>query len=326
MQDQYGRTINYLRLSIIDRCNLRCFYCAPVQDLIKVPAGEILRYEELLRLAALGIKLGLRKIRVTGGEPLIRVGVEDFLAELAALPGLQEVTLTTNGILLAAKAAALRRAGLRRLNISLDSLQPRRFAQITGKDAWVQVWEGIETALAVGFAPVKINCVVLRGLNDDELLDFARLTFAWPLEIRFIEFMPIGSRSTWQANRFLPMLEIKERLASLGPLQPLPLEAASGPAERFRYPGAQGTLGFISPISQHFCHQCNRLRLTATGRLRPCLFSDTEIDLKGPLRSGASDRELTGLFRQALRQKPRRHQVNLDRDSGCQRQMVSIGG
>lgn len=326
MEDGFGRQINYLRLSIIDRCNLRCFYCAPVQEMLKVPAGEILRYEELLQVAAIGVALGLTKIRVTGGEPLIRAGVEDFLTALAATPGLAEVTLTTNGVLLPRKASALWAAGLRRLNISLDSLQPRRFAQITGSDSWHQVWEGIDIALSLGFAPLKLNCVVLRGVNDDEVVDFARLTWTLPLEVRFIEFMPIGRGSTWQAARFVPVAEIKERLAPLGPWEPLPATAHDGPAERYRHPGARGTIGFISPLSQHFCHSCNRLRLTATGQLRPCLLNDLEIDLKGPLRAGADPETIQNLFRQAIRNKPGHHHLGQVHDPGCRRRMISIGG
>lgn len=326
MEDSFGRRITYLRLSIIDRCNLRCFYCAPVQELVKVLAGEILRYEELLRLAALGAELGLTKIRVTGGEPLIRAGVEDFLTALAAIPGLTEVTLTTNGLLLARKATALWRAGIRRLNISLDTLQPQRFARITGSDGWHQVWEGIETALALGFAPVKLNCVVLRGINDDEVVDFARLTWEYPLEIRFIEFMPVGRGSTWRQELFVPVRELREKLTALGPWEPLPAGVNAGPAERYRFLGARGVLGFISPVSRHFCSRCNRLRLTATGQLRPCLFSDSEIDLKGPLRQGAGPEILRDLFLQALLLKPRQHQLDYLPAAGGARQMISIGG
>lgn len=326
MQDFYRRQITYLRLSITDRCNLRCFYCAPVQEMIKLQHPDILRYEELLRLGRLGVQAGLTKIRVTGGEPLVRLGVESFLADLKALPGIQEICLTTNGVLLAEKAAGLWQAGLRRLNISLDSLRPERFARITGSDRLAQVWDGINAAAAVGFHPIKINCVVLRGLNDDELLDFARLSIDRPWQIRFLEFMPIGSSSKWRQDYYLPVARMQERLRHYRELQELPPELNAGPAQRFRFPGAQGEIGFISPISQHFCQDCNRLRLTADGRLRPCLFGDQELDIKGLLRRGADANTLLAAFRQAILMKPARHQLNQDTASPCARSMSTIGG
>jgi GTP 3',8-cyclase len=324
--DDHCRQITYLRLSITDRCNLRCFYCAPVQEMVKLQHADILRYEELLHLARLGVQAGMTKIRVTGGEPLIRLGVESFLASLKALPGLQEICLTTNGVLLAEKAAGLWQAGLRRLNISLDSLDPERYARITGSDRLDRVWEGIHTATAMGFAPIKINCVVLRGLNDDELLDFARLSLEHPWHIRFLEFMPIGRSSRWRADYFLSVAEMRSRLQQHGPLEELPPAVNAGPAQRYRYPGAPGEIGFISPLSQHFCQDCNRLRLTADGRLRPCLFGDEEVDLKGPLRTGADDAALLELFHQAILRKPARHHLNQDLASPCARSMSSIGG
>ena len=326
MQDVFSRQITYLRLSITDRCNLRCFYCDPVRDLVKLQHPDILRYEELLRLARLGVQAGMTKIRVTGGEPLVRLGVEDFLAALKSLPGLQEICLTTNGVLLAEKAAGLWQAGLRRLNISLDTLRPERYARITGSDRLAQVWQGIHTVEAAGFAPIKINCVVLRGINDDELLDFARLSIDNPWHIRFLEFMPIGRSSQWREEYYLPVAQMQERLRQFSPLEELPTEVNAGPAQRFRFPEAKGELGFISPMSQHFCQDCNRLRLTADGRLRPCLFGDEEIDIKGQLRRGAADAELLELFHQAIAMKPARHHLNQDFCSPCARSMASIGG
>ncbi len=239
---------------------------------------------------------------------------------------MQEICLTTNGVLLAEKAAALWQAGLRRLNISLDSLNPERFARITGSDRLDQVWEGIQTAEAMGFTPIKINCVVLRGINDDELLDFARLSLEHPWHIRFLEFMPIGRSSRWRADYYLPVAEMRARLQQQGPLEELPAGVNAGPAQRYRYPNAKGEIGFISPISQHFCQDCNRLRLTADGRLRPCLFGDEEVDLKGPLRTGAEDAALLELFHQAILRKPARHHLNQDLASPCARSMASIGG
>ena len=326
MQDDFHRQITYLRLSITDRCNLRCFYCSPVQDLVKLQHRDILRYEELLGLARLGVQAGLSKIRVTGGEPLIRLGVESFLAALKALPGVEEICLTTNGVLLAEKAQALWQAGLRRLNISLDSRDRQRFARLTGRDRLEQVWEGIQTAAALGFDPIKINCVILRGVNDDELLDFARLSMEQPWQIRFLEFMPIGRSSRWQTDYFLPVAEMRQRLERYGPLEELPSASNAGPAQRYRLPGARGEIGFISPVSQHFCAHCNRLRLTADGRLRPCLFGDEEIDIKGPLRAGVDNAALLALFRQAIARKPARHHLDSPVLSPCARTMASIGG
>ncbi|MGQ9921597.1 MAG: GTP 3',8-cyclase MoaA [Desulfobacca sp.] len=326
MEDQHHRQITYLRLSIIDRCNLRCFYCTPVQELVKLQHTDILSYEELLRLAQIAVSVGIRKIRVTGGEPLIRLGVESFLTALGTIPGLAEICLTSNGLLLADKAAALWAAGVRRLNISLDSLRPERFRRITGSDQLARVLAGLRLATDMGFEPIKINCVVLRGVNDDELVDFARLSLAYPWHVRFLEFMPIGQTPRQWREHYLPLTEIQTRLRPLGALQRLPREAHAGPAMRYRFPGAPGEIGFIGPVSQHFCADCNRLRLTADGRLRPCLFQDEEIAIKGPLRAGASDADLQELFRQAVHRKPSRHHLGHTSLSRGRRTMARIGG
>ncbi|MDD3581990.1 MAG: GTP 3',8-cyclase MoaA [Desulfobacca sp.] len=326
MTDGFGRNINYLRMSITDRCNLRCFYCTPVQGLVKLAHDEILRYEELLHLARLAAKLGLGKLRVTGGEPLVRRGVAGFLQALQCIPQVEEICLTTNGVRLAELAEALWAAGLRRLNVSLDSLQPQRYHQLTGGDFFFQVWEGLRLAEALGFAPIKINCVVMRGLNDDELSAFARLSLEYPYHIRFIEYMPIGTQGHWHRRYYLSTEIIKAYLKPLGQLEELPPEAAAGPARRYRLPGAKGELGFISPISQHFCPTCNRLRLTADGRLRPCLLSDQEFDIKTPLRLGADDATLEEMFRTAIRRKPQRYPLGALESYNCHRPMASIGG
>jgi len=300
--DNPDRNINYLRLSITDRCNLRCFYCLPRQGWTKLPAPEILRYEEFLRLARVAAQAGIRKVRVTGGEPLVRRGVVDFLARLQQVPGLEEICLTTNGLLLADLAEDLWDTGLRHLNLSLDTLKPERYQEISGEQQLDQVLKGLRQALALGFDPLKVNCVVLKGVNDDELHDFARLARDHPLQVRFIEFMPTASRENW-AGHFLPMAEVRRRLADLGAPEEIPPRPTSGPARIVRPPGFTGTLGFISAVSEHHCSRCNRLRLTAAGRLRPCLFAPRELDLKGPLRQGASDEELCRLFHQAMQEK-----------------------
>ena len=317
--------INYLRLSITDRCNLRCFYCTPREGWEKLPCREILRYEELLRLAGVATRLGVRKIRVTGGEPLVRRGVVEFIRHLHRVPGLEEVCLTTNGVLLPELAPDLYATGLRHLNLSLDSLQRERYRELTGGDHLADVQSGIEAALTLGFSPIKINCVVLKGLNDDELLEFARLTRNHPFQVRFIEFMPTVEQNHWERH-FLPMAAVRQRLLELGPLKPVLQPATAGPARIFRLPGFRGELGFISSVSDHHCPTCNRLRLTAAGFLRPCLFATRELDLKTPLRQGADDEALARLFREAINWKNSGAKVGVSASPLPGRAMVSIGG
>jgi cyclic pyranopterin phosphate synthase len=319
------REINYLRLSITDRCNLGCFYCLPRLDWQKLPAPEIMRYEELLQIARVAAGLGIRKIRVTGGEPLVRRGVVDFLEKLTRTTGLEEVCLTTNGVLLADMARDLYAAGLRHLNLSLDSLKPERYRQITGHDNFSEVMSGVRQALDLGFQPLKVNCVVLRGVNDDELLDFARLARDLPVQVRFIEFMPTVNPERWERH-FLPMPEVRRRLAALGDMQVIDRRPTAGPAEIMRPSGFRGELGFISPVTRHHCPSCNRLRLTAAGRLRPCLFADLEIDVKTPLRQGASEAELAHLFEEAVRTKSCLPEAKISQGSLPSCPMVGIGG
>ncbi len=323
--DGENRHLNYLRISITDRCNLRCLYCAPEGRIPKLKHGDILSYEEILRLVTIGIQLGIRKIRITGGEPLIRKGAIDLLRRLVVMPGLQDVSLTTNGVLLASKARQLFAAGIRRINISLDSLKPRTYAQITGYDTFEQVWSGIELARTVGFAPIKINVVAMRGINDDEILDFARLSLEHPFHIRFIEYMPIGNSRTTSREQILTP-EIQERIATLGKLVPVDGGTNDGPARRFRLAGACGEIGFISALSQHFCSHCNRLRLTADGKLRACLLSDHHERLKPLLRGGASDAEIAEIFRRTVHQKAARHHLAVEGCAPVKDQMQGIGG
>ncbi len=296
------RSINYLRMSITDRCQLRCFYCTYWQDWRKLPSGEILSYEELLRVAGIAARLGIRKVRVTGGEPLVRRGVLGFLHHLNRVPGIEEVCLTTNGVLLADLAPALYETGLRHLNLSLDTLRRERYREITGQDNLPEVLAGLERAAALGFRPLKINCVVMAGVNDDELVNLALLARDHPYQVRFIELMPTVSPQRWQRH-FLPMGEVRRRLAALGPMESVHPRVTAGPAQIFRLPGFQGELGFITPMSAHHCLTCNRLRLTAAGALRPCLFGETEIEVKAPLRRGVSDGLLASLLVEAMSQK-----------------------
>ena len=320
-----SNNINYLRLSITDRCNLRCFYCTPLEGWEKLPFREILRYEELLRLAGVAARLGLRKVRVTGGEPLVRKDAVEFIRHLHRVPGLEEVCLTTNGVLLPELAAELYATGLRHLNLSLDSLKRQRYLSLTGSDHLNDVLAGLEAALSLGFRPLKINCVVLQGINDDELLEFARLTRDHLFQVRFIEFMPILGQDHWRRH-FLPIASVRQQLAALGPLKPVPQPATAGPARIFQVPGFKGELGFISSVSEHHCFTCNRLRLTAAGFLRPCLFAPPELDLKTPLRQGAPDTALSRLFQQAIQLKDYRLQAAGAASRFPGRPMVSIGG
>jgi cyclic pyranopterin phosphate synthase len=323
--DPYNRHLNYLRVSITDRCNLRCVYCVPPGGIAKLSHSEILRYEEILRVIRVGVGMGITKVRVTGGEPLVRQGVYDFLAELTRMAGLEDVSLTTNGVLLKANIERLRQAGVRRLNVSLDTLNREKYRRITGADQYDTVWEGIQLALEAGFAPIKINAVALIGVNDDELLDLARLSLAYPLHIRFIEFMPIG-KSRLNTDQLLLTAEIKRRISRIGSLVPVSQGVLDGPARRYRFAGAPGEIGFISALSHHFCAHCNRLRLTASGQLRPCLLADHHEDMKTVLRRGCSDRELAEIFLAAVRRKPIDHCLAVDHPGRVSGQMCSIGG
>ena len=326
LTDQHDRRLTYLRISITDRCNLRCVYCRPPEGITKLQHADILTYEEILRLAKIALGLGVKKVRITGGEPLVRKGVFDFIERVSSLPGLRDLCLTTNGIHLAENLDRLRAAGVRRLNVSLDSLHRNKYREITGYDGLERVWEGIRLAEKMGLEPVKINVVVLKGVNDDEVLDFARLSLERPYHIRFIEYMPLGPARDRFPAYHLSNAWVKDRLEHLGKLMEVPHDPQDGPAERYRVEGARGEIGLISPLTNHFCHDCNRLRLTSTGRLRVCLLSDREIDMKGPLRSGASDRDLVGLFLKAASSKPRGHHLDSRNSGTANGQMCAIGG
>ncbi|MFM7320433.1 MAG: GTP 3',8-cyclase MoaA, partial [Armatimonadota bacterium] len=293
VEDRFGRRIRYLRVSLTDRCNLRCVYCMPEGGMDWEDPASLLTFEEIERCVRVLASAGLRKVRLTGGEPLVRKGVPEFAGRLAAIPGLEEVTLTTNAILLEGQADALKSSGIRRINISLDSLRPERFARIARRDDHARAWAGIEAALRIGFDPVKINCVVMRGENDDEVVDFARLAFERGLEVRFLEYMPIGmvSPAAWRA-KYVSNEEVLAMLRTQWPNLAQVDTAASSTSRLFRLPGISGTVGVINPISHRFCDGCDRLRLTADGKLVPCLSDNLEHDLRGPMRAGIDDREL----------------------------------
>ena len=323
--DRFNRHLNYLRLSITDRCNLRCIYCAPGGMVPKLKHGDILRYEEILRIVRLGVRLGITKVRLTGGEPLVRNGVYDFMHELLRVKGLADVSLTTNGVLLSGNIEKIQAAGIKRINISLDTLKREKFSHIAGYDLFDKVWEGIEKANDMGFYPIKLNIVALKGFNDDEFEDLANLSFAYPFHIRFIEYMPIGN-PLMKTEDYILADDIQARLKSLGDLVPVQKRRLDGPAERFQFRGAKGEIGFIRPLSHHFCSKCNRLRLTANGQLRPCLLSDRQEDLRRPLRNGCSDDELAEIFLTAARRKDEAHQLGGAHHLPILGQMSRIGG
>ena len=327
MQDPFGRTIEYLRLSVTDRCNLRCRYCMPEHGVQDIAHGDVLRYEEILRVAAAACRLGIRKIRVTGGEPLVRRGLVDFIAQLARLPEQPEIVLTTNGVLLAEYAEPLRAAGLSRVNVSLDTLRPDRFREMTRREGLEQVLAGISAAEQAGLLPIKINMIPFKNFNADEVVAFARLTLDHPWDVRFIEFMPISSDLDYVSRDGISMNAIQSLLESVGELQILPRQpGSSGPAHMYRLPQAKGRIGLIPSVSGHFCADCNRLRVMADGRVRACLFDNQETDLKPVLRGGAEDQELETLLRRAACAKPEKHQIQARSFLSPNRRMHGIGG
>ena len=359
LHDGFGRGINYLRISVTDKCNFRCVYCMPEKGVPARAHGELLTAEEIARFVRIVAQEGITRVRLTGGEPLVSHRIVPLIEEIRGIPGIEDISLTTNGALLPRMAADLRAAGLNRVNISLDTLDPARFSQITRLGRVEQVLAGIDAALEYGFTPVKVNTVVVRRMDQD-VLDLARLSIDRPVHVRFIEYMPIGGGQSasaedpssghgldphcgagtagnggalnpdlWDASDVIPSSELRERISSeataagLGALEPVqnggPLGA--GPARYWAFPNAAGTVGFISAMSNHFCESCNRLRLTADGTIRPCLFSDAEYPVREALRSGDEDAVRT-IYRDAIARKPRQH----DDIDGTQRFMSQIGG
>ena len=321
--DSIGRHINYLRLSVTDRCNLRCTYCMPEAGIGKIAHSDILSYEELYRIAQAAVSIGIDKIRITGGEPLVRKGIIHFLQQLSKIPGLEQLVLTTNGVLLEEMAADLRAAGVQRLNISLDSLNPNTFAQISRRGDLMRVLAGIEAATASGF-PIKLNMVVMRGINDHEIVDLAALATTSAITVRFIEYMPAIREHNWQ-KLVVPGSEILSRLAQHFTLVPVEQTETAGPARNFRIPGAIGTLGVITPVSHDFCSECNRIRVTASGLAKGCLFSTSQVDLKLALRNG-SNMLLNQALGSVVETKPVRHQMNPEECYHQAFSMSSIGG
>lgn len=323
--DQQGRRINNLRVSVTDRCNLRCIYCMPAEGVPWMPRSEILSYEEITRLVRVFAGLGITKVRLTGGEPLLRSDLPQLVEQLAAIEGVCDLAMTTNGYFLTKMAADLQRAGLHRLNISLDSLDPARFAALVRRDAFARTMEGIQTALGLPFRSIKINVVVIRGFNDDEVVAFAEFARTPGVQVRFIEFMPIGAEDGWARDKVVPGREIRETIEARYGLEPVHTDPEH-PASVYVLPDGGGQIGFIDSVSNPFCGSCNRIRITADGMLRTCLFSMTETDLKAPLREGCSDAALAEIIRGAVWLKEPGHLINDDAFERPTRTMSQIGG
>ena len=324
--DAFRRPITYLRVSVTDRCNLRCVYCMPEAGLPWIAKPDILSYEEIASIVRAAASIGVRSIRLTGGEPLIRRDLARLVAMIAAVPGIDDIALSTNALLLTEQAPELAAAGLRRVNISLDTLQDERFTAIARRPGLDRVLAGIEAAIAAGLTPVKINCVVMRGANDDELEAFAELTRERAVHIRFIEVMPVTENVELQRDAWVSSDEVLTRLNALGTLRPVPNPHGNGPARTFAYDGAPGTVGVISPLAHDYCETCNRVRLSADGRLKLCLFGDNMIDLRTPLRGGGGEEAIVDILRASMHVKPERHHLALGETASMMRAFSEIGG
>ena len=314
MQDGFGRRVEYLRVSVTDKCNLRCVYCMPEEGLPWLRREEILRYEEIAEVVRVMAGMGLRRVRLTGGEPLVRRDLPRLARLIRAVPEIEDLALSTNAVLLAEVADELREAGVDRVNVSLDSLRPERIDAISRRPgSAAAIFAGLDAAERAGFAPIKINCVVMRGRNDDEVADFAAATRERPWHVRFIEVMPTGENLGVSQDDYVSSDEMLERISGVGDLQPVAGPGGNGPARYYALPGAAGTVGVITPMSHNYCGSCNRMRLTADGQLRPCLFGHAQTDLRGPLRRGEP---LEPLVRETLRIKPERHWLVQGSDAG----------
>ena len=314
MIDQFGRRVEYVRVSVTDKCNLRCVYCMPLDGLEWLKRESLLSYEEIASVLRAMAGMGLEKVRITGGEPLVRKDLPRLVGMVAEIPGIVDISLSTNAVLLGDQAQALRDAGVRRVNVSLDSLQEERVDAIARRPgSFGRIMEGLDAAEAVGFDPIKINVVLIGGQNDDEIEDFALITRDRPWHIRFIELMPTGSNLELSADNFVSCQEALARIRRMGSIEPVDGPAGNGPATYFRFPGAAGTVGVITPMSHNYCDRCNRMRLTADGQLRPCLFGSIQTNLRDPLRAGA---DLVPLIEETLRIKPERHYLIQGSDAG----------
>jgi cyclic pyranopterin phosphate synthase len=326
MQDSFGRVIDYLRISVTDRCNFRCSYCMPPEGVPLLEHSEILSYEELLRVVQILGQYGVNKIRITGGEPLIRKGIVEFIRAIREIETVADLTMTTNGSLLADRAYQLKKAGLDRINISIDTLNPKEFSRITGGGQLSDVVQGIESAMEVGLSPVKLNVVVTEVLSEDDLTYFIQQVYKYPIAVRFIEYMPIGPCGV-KPGVSIERIKNKLTKAGFGILGSATDIKGNGPANYYRLPRSLGVFGFITPMTEHFCHSCNRIRLTADGKFKPCLLANKEIDIKHALRGGNSDSTIAELFFQALQGKPHHHNLGNDREgTNLIRNMFQVGG
>jgi cyclic pyranopterin phosphate synthase len=328
MFDRFNREVNYLRISITDRCNLRCIYCLPKEGIALHRYQDILRYEEILRVVSVAVGMGLVKVRVTGGEPLVRRGCVEFLAELKKIEGLRDISMTTNGIFLEEFAQKIYAAGIDRINISLDSLDKDKYSCITNGGNLEAVLRGIARAEEVGFSPIKINTVAIRGLNEDEILQFVQLAVDRPYQVRFIELMPMGQSRLGGGLDYISAEELIDKISEHYALERIDKkEKSDGPAKIYTIKGGRGEIGFIHPISNHFCSGCNRLRLTSDGKLRVCLLRDTEIDLKKALRENCRDTDLEKIIADAIASKPKEHNLVCTENGPKKcRAMSAIGG
>lgn len=328
MKDSIGRTINYLRISVTDYCNFRCVYCMPAEGVAPREHSEMMRFEEIIQVVRVAAENGISKIRLTGGEPLVRHGIVDLVRLIRQISGINEITITTNGFLLAKYAEALKEAGLTRVNVSLDTLKPDLFKKITRYGDLETVWKGVEAAEKYGLSPLKINMVMMAGVNDNEIPDFMNLTRENPWHVRFIELMPIQNQVSWgegfpdPSDCYISTGKVLDRHKELG-LEPVYKIDQLGPAKLFKLPGAKGFVGFISPLDDdHFCSRCNRLRLTADGNLRPCLMSDYEVPLLPAIRAGE---DISKLIADVIKVKPAHHELVLNH-TPSNRNMMQIGG
>jgi cyclic pyranopterin phosphate synthase len=326
LADAFHRPITYLRISVTDRCNLRCVYCMPEEGLPWIAKSEILSYEEIAEIVRAAAKVGVRSIRLTGGEPLIRRDLERLVTLVAAIPGIEDISLSTNGLLLAEQAQRLRDAGLTRANISLDTLREDRFETIARRPGLQRVLEGIDAAFAAGLGPIKLNCVVMRGQNDDEVAAFAQLTRERAVAVRFIEMMPVEENVGAHAGAYISAAEILERIGEIGALHPIDGPPGNGPARYYAFDGAAGSVGVISPLSHDYCDTCNRVRLSADGRLKLCLFGDHFIDLRTPVRERAGEARLIEILRGSMYVKPERHHLDVGQTAAAMRALSEIGG
>lgn len=323
--DSYGRVVDYLRISVTERCNLRCRYCTPEEGMDNIIHQQILTLEQIVRLVKIAAEVGFKRVRLTGGEPLVRKNIAKLIGDIAEIPEIEDISITTNGILFADMAEELKNAGLNRVNISLDTLDNQKFKYITRGGELAATRRAIYKALDLNLQPIKINMVAIKGFNDDEILDFVELAKQFPLHVRFIELMPIGNLAFYKQDKFISIDEIRCKIEQQYELSRSKSVTGSGPAKYYELVGGKGSIGFISPISHNFCYKCNRMRMTANGKLRSCLYHDKEMDLQMTLLNAHSDEQLRRLFIKAIHTKPLQHEMQ-NSWSSYNRKMCQIGG